>query len=271
MRFSLSSCSFSVALLLPVLALTACSAGRERVDQPRVEEPALRDTRSPYEDFPEVVSAITQGEIEFLTRLSRSPNDEETAVFLRQLYARYGPVEKVYVLAYFQEREVARAVFVAAHRNGPFLWDVARSPAGVTMLRGSADIGPWLSPIENGSLDQAREVAAGYIDALNAGNPMAVYEKLICNCMTAAAFNDQAEALVRQAKGEEARRHLRTDTLPGMQEVLRIEHFVSERSQTWLGFHLTLWKTDAGWMLNSINWTEREVAPLPAAGSNVIR
>jgi hypothetical protein len=101
------------------------------------------------------------------------------------------------------------------------------------------------------------------MEQLNSGNSEPVFDNLICNCISPAAFARQVEDLATRAGKELNREFIRAETIPGLEKQLQVLHFLSRREGLHLGYHFTMWKVDDKWQINSVNWTQEELLPLP--------
>lgn len=242
----------TIALAL-VYAASACAQAKPR--------PAAAPRPARPEAFTAALEAIRAGDLSRLLALRDETTDSRMGRFLVELYERYGKVERVAPIAYESGLDVTRGVFFAAHENGPFLWDMISDGVHYPMLTGTNELRPYLVPAA--PPPEAMGLANATIAALNRGDAAAVFPDLICNCLTAAAFEEQVATLTRAAGEERARDFIRGETIPGFEDQLFLLHFLSRREALRLGFHFTLWKRGGAWKINALHWTQEELLPPP--------
>lgn len=225
---------------------------------PKPPAPPAADPRAV---FSEAIAAVEAGNVDALLALRDEPREGKLGGFLRELYQRYGPVQRVVTLAYEEEAGVSRGVFLAAHKNGPFVWDMIFDGRQYPLLKASSDLAPYLVVAK--PPPEVMGLANASIAALNKGDSAAVFARLVCNCLSATAFAGQVDTLRRLGGREQARTYAGGETLPGLADQIFLVHFLSERSEIKLGFHFTFWKVDGEWQINAVNWTQEELLPQP--------
>lgn len=233
--------------------LAACAQA-----DPKPSPPPAVDPRTV---FTQAIQAVEKGDIDALLDLRGEPHEGKLGNFLRELYQRYGPVQHVSTLAFEQESGVSRGVFLAAHKNGPFVWDMIFDGQGYPLLKASSELTPYL--VTARPPPEVMGLANASIAALNKGDAAAVFSRLVCNCLSATAFAGQVDTLRRLGGKERARTFTGGETLPGLSESIFLVHFLSERSEIKLGFHFTFWKVNGEWQINAVNWTQDELLPQP--------
>ena len=210
--------------------------------------------------FRSALDAIRQGDPQLIASLNESQSGSfQTEKFIEQLYARYGKVSRVYPLALNEEAGISRGVFLAAHAGGPFVWDIIFDGENYTMLRGSTELAPFLK--EGTPPPLALETATQAIGDVNEGRANEVFPLITCNCIDATSFQQQVDTLGKQAGPELKRTLVSAESVPGAEESMALLHFISERKEDKLGFHLMMWKTGGDWKISSINWTQEELIP----------
>lgn len=224
-------------------------------------KPVQHAAVDPRTVFSAAIQALEQGDVDALLALRDEPREGKLGAFLRQLYERYGVVERVTTLAYEQESGVSRGVFLAEHKNGPFVWDMVFDGRGYPLLKASSDLGPYLVAAQ--PPPEVMGLANASIAALNKGDAAAVFSHLVCNCLSATAFAGQVDTLRRLGGAEKSRAFAGGETLPGLADRIFLVHFLSERSEIKLGFHFTFWKVNGEWQINAVNWTQDELLPPP--------
>lgn len=224
-------------------------------------KPEAQPTVDPRTVFPEAIQAIEKGDVDALLALRDEPREGKLGTFLRELYARYGPVQRVATLAFEQEAGVSRGVFLAEHKNGPFVWDMIFDGQGYPLLKGSSDLSPYLVAARPPA--EVMGLANASIAALNKGDAAAVFKHLVCNCLAATVFAGQVDTLRRLGGEERARTFAGGETLPGLSDQIFFVHFLSERTEVKLGFHFVFWKVNGEWEINAVNWAQDELLPPP--------
>lgn len=240
-----------------VIFVSACDRSSTVPDRPL----ETQTTQAPTEGvFRAALDAIRQGDPRLIASLNESQSGSfQTEKFLEGLYSRYGKVSRIYPLTLNQEAGISRGVFLAAHEGGPFVWDIIHDGESYTMLRGSTELTPFLKEVA--PPQKALAAANQAIGDVNEGRAKTVFPLITCNCIDATSFEQQVEALGKQAGTELKRRLVSAESVPGAGENMALLHFLSERKEAKLGFHLMMWKTGDEWKISSINWTQEELIP----------
>jgi hypothetical protein len=242
---------------LAALVAVSCAHGNGERQTANRKLPAPPATAA----FEPALAAIRSGEIDRILAMRGEASDSKMGDFLRQLYVRYGDVERIATLAIERAGPVSRGAFLAEHEFGPFVWELITDGLTFPLVHATSDLTPYLRTSEAPS--GAAVLATQVLDGLNAGRATEVFPLLVCRCMTEAEFRRQVAVLVQNGGTETARSLVRSETITGLEDKLVVMHFLSERSAVRLGFHLTLWKVGDGWRINAINWTQEELLPAP--------
>jgi hypothetical protein len=249
----------TIAVLLLFLS-TACNRMETVPDRTLGAAASPKEASKAAQVFHAALDAIQKGDVEALTSLRAERGARlQSEQFLTELYSRYGRVTRVINLSFLQENGVSRGEFLALHENGPFVWDMILDGNEYTMLRGSTELTPFLRVTDPPK--EALTAAIQAIGDLNEGRADAVFPQIVCNCMAADDFRSQVETLNKQAGPEKRRTLVSAESIPGVDGHMVLLHFLSERQNAKLGFHLLMWKTGSAWRINSINWTQEELLP----------
>jgi hypothetical protein len=249
--------NFSAMRVFPLIFLTlamfsfGCAGNRPA--------PGQAVSMTPYEQFPEALKAIGEGDLDRIMELRVGQAAPETIDFLQHLYSRYGRVHRIHALFYREVDEIHRGTFIASHEGGPFLWDLIRQGNRYRMVRGTTDVEPMLEPATPPAA--AVEAANRFIDGLNEGDLQETYGEIVCGCLSFETFSGQTLTLLEQGGKEKSRRLVGAMAIPGLEENLSQLHFLSERDGGTLGFHFILWNVNGEWKLNAVQWSQEELLP----------